>query len=175
MKNCKESLIDSFDRLTFFSCGLMIESIFSLVYLIKCFNQESNLILVPDAPDQVVQSISDDEDEEDDEDDFDDESLFERLTGLSEMFPKGMTSAIGASASGTVSGVKWCYGASRYLTWIIFSSATIMFLPIMIETERIGVEEAQKQQQRQILLGPGAAMSGGGNAQANAPLPTAPA
>jgi len=47
-----------------------------------------------------------------------------------------------------------------------------MFLPIMIETERMGIEEAQKQQQRQILLGPGAAMSGG-NAQVNAPLPAA--
>lgn len=45
-----------------------------------------------------------------------------------------------------------------------------MFLPIMIETERSGLEEVQKQQQRQILLGPGSAMSGG-NAQTNAPLP----
>lgn len=35
-------------------------------------------------------------------------------------------------------------------------------MPIMIETERIGIEEMQKQQQRQILLGPGAAVSGGG-------------
>ena len=46
-----------------------------------------------------------------------------------------------------------------------------MFLPIMIESERLGLEEAQKNQQRQMLLGPGAAMSGGGNAQTNAPLP----
>ena len=41
----------------------------------------------------------------------------------------------------------------------------------MIETERMGIEEAQKQQQRQILLGPGAAVSAG----ANAPLPPMPA
>ena len=40
----------------------------------------------------------------------------------------------------------------------------------MIESERLGLEEAQKNQQRQMLLGPGAAMSGG-NAQTNAPLP----
>ena len=40
----------------------------------------------------------------------------------------------------------------------------------MIESERMGIEEAQKQQQRQILLGPGAAAS---QATANAPLPPA--
>jgi import receptor subunit TOM22 len=50
---------------------------------------------------------------------------------------------------------------------VMFSSSVVLFLPIMIETERMGIEEAQKQQQRQILLGPGAAMSAG----ANAPLP----
>ena len=76
---------------------------------------------------------------------------------------------------GSVSGIKWAYSSGRSLSWVVFSSATIMFLPIMIETERVGIEEAQKQQQRQILLGPGAAMAGGpGNAQANAPLPSAP-
>ena len=54
---------------------------------------------------------------------------------------------------------------------IVFSSSVTLFLPIMIETERMGIEEAQKQQQRQILLGPGAAVSAG----ANAPLPPMPA
>jgi hypothetical protein len=44
----------------------------------------------------------------------------------------------------------------------LFSSSAVLFMPIMIETERIGIEEMQKQQQRQILLGPGAAVSGGG-------------
>ena len=88
--------------------------------------------------------------------------------------PKGLTNLTTASASGTVSGLKWAYAASRAMTWVICTSASIMFLPIMIETERMGIEEAQKQQQRQILLGPGAAMSGGGGqAQANAPLPAA--
>ena len=44
---------------------------------------------------------------------------------------------------------------------------------ILLYIYRLGIEEAQKQQQRQILLGPGAAMSGGaGKAQQNAPLPT---
>ena len=117
-------------------------------------------------------SVSEDEEEEeeDDDDDFEDETLVERLVGLSEMFPEGLANLVSISSSGMVSGLKWAFGASRSLTWVLCSSATIMFLPIMIETERFGMEEAQKQQQRQILLGPGAAMSGG-NAQANAPLP----
>lgn len=116
------------------------------------------------------EDLEDGEEEEDEEDDFDDESFFERLVGLTEMFPEGLTTAVTSSAKGLVSGAQWAYGAGRTLTWIVCSSATIMFLPIMIESERLGLEEAQKNQQRQMLLGPGAAMSGG-NAQTNAPLP----
>ena len=69
------------------------------------------------------------------------------------MFPEGLTHFADASASGLVSGLKWAYKASRTVSWIVCTSASIMFLPIMIETERMGIEEAQKQQQRQILLG----------------------
>lgn len=56
-----------------------------------------------------------------------------------------------------------------------FSSSAVLFLPVMIESERLGVEEAQKAQQRQILLGPGAAMAGQQHQQQqNAPLPPPP-
>jgi len=124
-------------------------------------------------PERSVSEVEEEEeDDDDDDDDFDDETILERLAGLTEMLPKGLTHCADASASGLVSGLKWAYTASRAVTWIVCTSASIMFLPIMIETERMGIEEAQKQQQRQILLGPGAAMSGG-NAQVNAPLPTA--
>jgi len=120
-----------------------------------------------------IESISDDDEDEDEDDDFEDETIFERVTGLSEMFPKGLTSTINSTAFGAVSSVKWLYGASRSLTWVMSSSFAVMFFPMIIEIERLGIEEAQKQQQRQILLGPGAAMSGGaGKAQQNAPLPT---
>lgn len=125
---------------------------------------------LPPNPPPKEASVSDEEEDDEDDDDFEDETLFERLVGLTEMFPEGLTSTLAATANGTVSSVKWLYGASRSVTWVVCSSAAIMFLPIMIETERMGIEEAQKMQQRQILLGPGAAMSGG-NAQANAPLP----
>lgn len=125
---------------------------------------------IPREPERSVSEVEEEEEDDDDEDDFDDETILERLVGLTEMFPESLTHCADASASGLVSGLKWAYSASRAVTWIVCTSASIMFLPIMIETERMGIEEAQKQQQRQILLGPGAAMSGG-NAQVNAPLP----
>lgn len=46
----------------------------------------------------------DEEEDEDDEDDFEDETILERIAGLSEMFPKGLTNLISASASNFVSG-----------------------------------------------------------------------
>ena len=126
-------------------------------------------ILIPEVEEEVKEivlkeasppeDVEEDEDEEDD-DDFEDETLVERIIGLSEMFPDGLTSLVTGSAKGLVSGAHWAYGAGRTLTWIVCSSATLMFLPIMIESERLGLEEAQKNQQRQMLLGPGAAMSG---------------
>ncbi|TRY75195.1 hypothetical protein TCAL_00648 [Tigriopus californicus] len=104
----------------------------------------------------------DDDDDEADLDDIEDETIVERLLALSEMFPQSLRNGTYYTAVNSVSTAQWLYSASRSLSWIVFSSAAIMFMPIMIETERMGIEEAQKQQQRQILLGPGAAVSGGG-------------
>merc|ERR1712223_1472472 len=114
--------------------------------------------VVPESPKDIVkiepariESISDDDDEEEDEDDdFEDETIIERLVGLTEMFPKGLTSTLRSTAFGAVSSVKWLYGASRSLTWVMSSSFAVMFFPMIIEIERLGIEEAQKQQQRQI-------------------------
>ena len=138
--------------------------------------EESNIekgenaeVLIPEVEEEVKEIVLKeasppedevDEEDEDDDDDFEDETLVERIVGLSEMFPDGLTSIVTGSAKGLVSGAHWAYGAGRTLTWIVCSSATLMFLPIMIESERLGLEEAQKNQQRQMLLGPGAAMSG---------------
>ena len=111
-----------------------------------------------------------DEDEED-EDSFEDETVWERLVGLTEMFPPSLVKGVCSAVTGSASGAKWMYSASRAVSWIVFSSAAVMFMPIMIETERVGIEEAQKQQQRQILLGPGAAVSGTAAAGGSPPMP----
>ena len=105
--------------------------------------------------------LGDSDDEDWDDEDWDDETLLERLVGLTEMFPEGLRQGSCALVSGSITSIKWAYKKSRNLSWLVCSSVAILFLPIMIESERMGIEEAQKQQQRQILLGPGAAVSGG--------------
>ncbi|KAK4875688.1 hypothetical protein RN001_012110 [Aquatica leii] len=53
------------------------------------------------------------------------------------------------------------YGFSRSAFWIIFSSSIILFAPVIFEVERVQMEEAQRTQQKQMLLGPNTAVSGG--------------
>ena len=127
-------------------------------------------------PREILEALETEQeaDEDDDDDDFDDETLLERLVGLTEMFPEPLRRGASSLASAAAGGAAWAYASSRSLSWIVFSSGAVLFLPVMIETERMGIEEMQKQQQRQILLGPGAAVSGAAAASANAPLPPAP-
>jgi hypothetical protein len=62
------------------------------------------------------------EEEEDDEDDeeCDDETIFERIQGLSEMFPESLRTGSGAMASGSVGAVQWLYSMSRNISWVVF-------------------------------------------------------
>jgi import receptor subunit TOM22 len=98
---------------------------------------------------------------DDEEEEEEDESLSERLWGLTEMFPEKLRRGVGHLTFGSINGAHWLYGFSRSATWIFFSSSAILIAPILFEIERSNMEEMQKSQQRQMLLGPGAAMSGG--------------
>ena len=104
----------------------------------------------------------------DEDDDFEDETIIERVIGLTEMFPPGLTKTVSLLGSGSVNGVKWVYSKGRNITWIVLSTAALLFLPVMIESERVGFEEMEKAKRQQILLGPSSAMSSAGS---NAPLP----
>lgn len=120
-------------------------------------------VVVNEGPSQLPVAQVDnyeDEDDDSDEEDYDDETILERILGLAEMFPESVRVGACTVASGSLASLKWAYSLSRSASWIMFSSSAILFMPIMIETERMGMEEMQKQQQRQILLGPGAAVSG---------------
>lgn len=101
------------------------------------------------------------EDSDDDDEDFD-ETVLERLVGLTEMFPTFVQAGTAKLFHSTFSSVKGLYSFARSASWILFSTSAILFAPVIFEVERAQMEEMQKQQQRQILLGPGAAMSGGG-------------
>lgn len=87
--------------------------------------------------------------------------MLERLWGLTEMFPDSVRSAAEVSAHCSLSAAKKLYSFSRAALWVGTTSFMILVLPVVFETERLQLEQQQIQQQRQILLGPNAGMSGG--------------
>ncbi|KAI4904319.1 hypothetical protein NFI96_015180 [Prochilodus magdalenae] len=101
------------------------------------------------------------DDIEGDEDEDLDETLLERLWGLTEMFPDTLRSAAEVSAHCSLSVAKKLYSFSRTALWVGTTSFMILVLPVVFETERLQLEQQQLQQQRQILLGPNAGISGG--------------
>ncbi|XP_066521969.1 mitochondrial import receptor subunit TOM22 homolog [Hoplias malabaricus] len=101
------------------------------------------------------------EDDIEGEDEDLDETLVERLWGLTEMFPDTLRSAAEVSARCSVSVTKKLFSFSRTALWVGTTSFMILVLPVVFETERLQLEQQQLQQQRQILLGPNAGISGG--------------
>ncbi|XP_049293768.1 mitochondrial import receptor subunit TOM22 homolog [Anopheles funestus] len=96
-----------------------------------------------------------------DYDDEPDESLGERLWGLTEMFPEPVRQFSGAVSDLTVRSVKGLYSLTCNVSWIFFTSSMILLAPVVFEVERAQMEEMQKSQQKQVLLGPGTAVGGG--------------
>ncbi|KAL9699697.1 hypothetical protein quinque_003138 [Culex quinquefasciatus] len=90
-----------------------------------------------------------------------DESLSERLWGLTEMFPAGVRNLTGAVVSLSTASVKTLYQFSCSASWIFFTSSMILFAPVVFEVERAQMEEMQRSQQKQVLLGPGSAVGAG--------------
>ncbi|XP_063699274.1 mitochondrial import receptor subunit TOM22 homolog [Culicoides brevitarsis] len=93
-------------------------------------------------------------------DDEPDETLGERLWGLTEMFPETVRNATSSVNNFTVSSIKGLYKFTCNASWIFFTSSMILFAPVIFETERANMEEMQKSEQKQLLLGPGAAGTG---------------
>ncbi|KAJ1360153.1 Mitochondrial import receptor subunit TOM22 [Parelaphostrongylus tenuis] len=100
-----------------------------------------------------------------DQDEFDEipddeleETIFERLEGLGEMMPLGLRRAVSKGLSWSVWGAKSIWYLTRQAIWIAATTSLIMFVPYVIEKERSDLEKAQAAQQRQMLLGPSAAV-----------------
>ena len=72
------------------------------------------------------------------------------MWGLTEMLPESVRNATSSLTSFSCKATKWLYGASRLTFWVVASSATILALPLMFETERAQMEEQQLKQQRQV-------------------------
>uniref|UniRef100_A0A1A9UK36 Mitochondrial import receptor subunit TOM22 homolog n=1 Tax=Glossina austeni TaxID=7395 RepID=A0A1A9UK36_GLOAU len=88
-----------------------------------------------------------------------DETISERLWGLAEMFPEPLREFTCAMVCLTSRGVRAIYRFSCSASWILFTTSIILFAPVVFETERAQMEEMQKQEQKQVLLGPGSAMA----------------
>ncbi|XP_052862739.1 mitochondrial import receptor subunit TOM22 homolog [Anopheles cruzii] len=99
---------------------------------------------------------------EDNLDDEPDETLGERLWGLTEMFPDPVRKLTGGVTDLTVKGVKALYSLTCNASWIFFTSSMILFAPVVFEVERAQMEEMQRTQRQQVLLGPGSAVGSGG-------------
>ncbi|GFN98409.1 mitochondrial import receptor subunit tom22-like protein [Plakobranchus ocellatus] len=104
---------------------------------------------------------------ESDDEFIEDESLSERLIGLTEMFPEPIRKVCCSAGSLVVSVSKTGVWLARNALWIASSSAVILVLPVIFESERAQQHEEHLQQQRQILLGPNAAVSGSGHGSNN--------
>ena len=83
-------------------------------------------------------------------DDIEDETITERLIGLTEMFPESFRNFVCASTDLAIKGAKKLYSFSGSTLWIVSTSFTVMALPLIFEVERAQAEEAEKQQQRQV-------------------------
>uniref|UniRef100_A0A2K6TRT6 Mitochondrial import receptor subunit TOM22 homolog n=1 Tax=Saimiri boliviensis boliviensis TaxID=39432 RepID=A0A2K6TRT6_SAIBB len=99
----------------------------------------------PPSPDELFPKGDGEKTEEELEEDDDeelDETLLERLWGLTETFLERVRFSRAALGTGT-------------------TSFMILVLPVVFETEKLQMELQQQLQQRQILLGPNTGLSGG--------------
>ncbi|CAF0931939.1 unnamed protein product [Brachionus calyciflorus] len=90
---------------------------------------------------------------------IEDETLSERLWGLTEMFPEPVRNLTGYTVDKSMNLTKTFYRWSRTGLWVIATSFTVLILPIICEEQRASIEEQQAKQQRELLLGPSAASS----------------
>jgi len=108
---------------------------------------DSSKDATPEKPKAIVS-------EEEEDEDIEDETLTERLIGLTEMFPDPVRNVTVSVASTTKSAVKGFYNLSRSALWIAASSSLILFGPLVFEVERAQLEESQRSQQKQFLQVP---------------------
>lgn len=119
----------------------------------------------------AVNSSSVADDEPENYDDEPDESLAERLFGLTEMFPEGVRTACESITDFSINSTKAMYKFSCNASWIFFTSSMILFAPVLFETERAQMAELEMSQKQRVLLGPGAAAISGGGAPGMPALP----
>lgn len=84
---------------------------------------------------------------------FEDETVMERIVGLTEMFPEKLRGIVGTTARNTTSLIKQAYSTTRTVAWFVCSTAAILVLPLSLEVERYQYEERLKDQEKNIIFG----------------------
>ena len=75
------------------------------------------------------------------------ETVLERLIGLTEMFPDSVRNVSHSIVTGTIPLVKRTYSLTRTVGWIFFSSFALLVVPVSLEKERC---QAQRELGRQV-------------------------
>ncbi|XP_025206061.1 mitochondrial import receptor subunit TOM22 homolog [Melanaphis sacchari] len=96
------------------------------------------------------------------DDDEEDETLGERLWALTEMFPESLRKGTEKIVNTTGKLIVDTYLFACTSTWYVSTTAALLLMPVLFETERVQMEEAQKNHSKQLLLGPGSAGNLGG-------------
>ncbi|XP_002127840.2 mitochondrial import receptor subunit TOM22 homolog [Ciona intestinalis] len=92
-------------------------------------------------------------------DEIDDETMSERIWGLTEMFPDSVRSVACSTSSLSKVAASKTYSFIRSALWVGTTGFMVLIVPVLFEQERFNLEQQQQQHQRQILLGPNAAVS----------------
>ena len=79
-----------------------------------------------------------------------DETVVERLIGLTEMFPDVIRNAAGNLGSFSWKAMQWSFSFSKSALWVAMSAGTILVLPVMFENERAQMLDQQKLQEKQV-------------------------
>lgn len=74
------------------------------------------------------------------------ETILERLYGLTEMFPETVRNGTCALTNKTFEMIANTYSMSRTVSWIFFSTTSIMFVPFLLENERMNMKRALDKQ-----------------------------
>uniref|UniRef100_A0A1I8FKK1 PHD finger protein 10 n=1 Tax=Macrostomum lignano TaxID=282301 RepID=A0A1I8FKK1_9PLAT len=86
----------------------------------------------------------------------------ERILALAEMFPKpGAQCGQRAGVSGSFQLTLWSFRQASKSSLGATTTASFALLPLIIERERVGVEEAELENERKMMLGPASASAAG--------------
>lgn len=82
-------------------------------------------------------------------DTFEEETVWERIEALDEMFPERVKNGV----TGIYSGIRSMFRFTKAATWFVSSTAAILVLPLSVELERQEYLEQMKRQEKDILFG----------------------